>query len=177
MDRVIESFGWAGSMVSWRRLGRFTHAERMARWRSNEGNGASGRRAAVVLSVHQVGPQLVEISCESLAWIERQVEAADKCFVARTDSAGDCAQSGSHLCGVLRFQIVVDENDHRERKGFRSENFGGLFDVIVEDAKLVFLKIGDKIAPAVFGSDREDNEIGIDADFGPRFALLGGGVW
>ncbi len=30
---------------------------------------------------------------------------------------------------------------------------------------------------AIFGGDGENDEIGIDADFGSSFALLGGGLW
>ncbi len=138
MDGVIKSFGWAGPQVSRRRLGWFAHAERMARWRRNERDGASSRRAAVFLGVLQVRPELVEVAAESFRWIERQVETADEGFVAGTDSGGDGSQSGSHLCGILRFQIVVDEDNQRERKGFSSENFDGLVDFIVEDVELVF---------------------------------------
>src|SRR6266436_3905830 len=119
MHGVVQGFGWAGPKVSRRRLGRFAHAERMGRRRGNEGDWAGGRRAAVVLSVLQFGPQLIEIAGESLAWIERQVEAADEGFVAGTDSGGYGAQSGSHLCGILRFQVIVDEN--HQRKGIASD--------------------------------------------------------
>ena len=38
------------------------------------------------------------------------------------------------------------------------------------------MKIRNEIAVAIFGSDREDDEIGIDADLGSGFALLGGGL-
>ena len=147
----------------------------MARWRGNEWDGASCRRTAVVLGILQVCPQLVEIAGESFRSIESQVETADEGLVARTNSSGDGAQSGSHLCGIHRFQIVVDEHDQRERKGFGSEHFCLLFDVIVEDAELVFPQIRHKMALTIFSDDREHDQIGIDADFGSHFALLGGG--
>ncbi len=101
MHGIVKGFSWAGPKVSRRCLGRFAHAERMARRRGNEGDWAGGRRPAVVLSVLQFGPQLIEIAGESLAWLERQVEAADEGFVAGTDSGSDGAQTGGHLCGVI----------------------------------------------------------------------------
>src|SRR6266550_74979 len=176
MDGVVERFGWAGRKVSWRRRGWFSHSEWMARWRGNEWDGASCRRTAVGLGILQVCPQLVEIAGESFRSIESQVETADEGLVARTNSSGDGAQSGSHLCGIHRFQIVVDEDDQRERKSFGSENVNGLFNVVVVDAELFPMKIRNEIAVTIFGSHREDDEIGIDTDLGSGFALLGGGL-
>jgi len=39
------------------------------------------------------------------------------------------------------------------------------------------LKIRNEIAVEIFGRGSEHNEIGINADFGSGFALLGGGLW
>lgn len=36
------------------------------------------------------------------------------------------------------------------------------------------MKIRNEVAEAIFDSDREDDEVGIDADFGSGFALLSG---
>jgi hypothetical protein len=39
------------------------------------------------------------------------------------------------------------------------------------------LKIRNEIAVEIFGGDSEDDKIGINADFGSGFALLGGRLW
>src|SRR2546421_5776953 len=113
MDGVVKCFGWAGTKVSRCRLGRFAHSEWMARWRGDEGDGAGSRRAAMTLGILQMGPYLGDEAAKSLTVIRREVKAADDGLVVETDSGSDGAQSGSHLCSVLRFQIVVDQDDKR----------------------------------------------------------------
>jgi hypothetical protein len=156
--------GWAGSRLVGAAWG-FT--QRMTRWWSNrKGTVAEGRCGQGVL---QVGPWPVR-SCESsldrTTGRERQMRPR-----RRTDSAIDCAQSGSHLAASL----ISGRRRRRRpsREALRSENFGGLFDVIVEDAKLLSEDRG-QIARRSF-SDR--GTTGSRGDFGPRFALLCGGLW
>src|SRR5207249_6401131 len=51
MDGIVESFGWAGTKISRRGQGRFDHSELVTRWRSDKGDGAGRRGAAVILSI------------------------------------------------------------------------------------------------------------------------------
>ena len=68
--------------------------------------------------------------------------------------------------GVFGFQIVVDEDDEGEREGFLGEDVDGLFDVVVEDAEVGLAEVGNELAILVFYGDREDDEVGVDGDFG-----------
>ena len=113
-------------------------------------------------------------SLTSLSWslvkpfagVKKLVEAADKGFVLGAHAADDGFEAGLHLFGVFVLQVVVDQDDHRERKGFGGEDVDVLLDVILEDAELVAAEVRDEFAAVVLDGDGEDDEVGINGDTG-----------
>jgi hypothetical protein len=93
----------------------------------------------VILNILELGPEFVEIAREGFAGIKVEVETAHQGFVVGADSSSDGAERGGHLGGVLGLEVVIDEDDERKRESFGGEDVDGLFDVLVEDAKIGFL--------------------------------------
>ena len=83
---------------------------------------------------------------------------------------------GDYLGGVFGFEVVVNQHDERERKRFDGEKINGLFDLAVEDAEVGLLQVGDEFAELVLYGDRENDEVGVDANSCLGFAGLWGVV-
>src|ERR1700676_3736516 len=98
--------------------------------------------------------------------MEKLIEAAEERFVFRAHAADNGVETRLHLRGVFVFEVVVDEDDHGERERFGGEDLDALFDVVLEDAKFVFAKVGHEVAGAILDGNGENDEAGIDGDPG-----------
>ena len=107
----------------------------------------------------QFGEEFVLIPSEALTRVKVGIEAADESFIIGAQSRNDGGDTRFDLFGVLRFEVVVEQDDYGQRKGFGREKLDALFDVVVEDAKFVASKIGNETALAVFYGDREKNVV------------------
>src|ERR1700676_3054590 len=132
MDGVVESLGGAGAGLDGNGLLRFADTFGMGGRCGDVGNRACGGWTAVAFDIFQIGPELVEVAAESVAGIKVEVESADQGFVVGADTCGNGAERGGHLGRVLGFEVVVDEDDEREREGFGGEDVDGLLDVLIE---------------------------------------------
>jgi len=63
------------------------------------------------------------------------------------------------LFSIIGFQIIVDKHNQREGKGLRRENINGLFHVVVEYSKLLFLKLRNQISVPIFHRYGQDDEV------------------
>ena len=86
---------------------------------------------------------LVGIVRKPLTWIKLQVETTHENFIVGGDPSCNRPKAGGHLFGFNRSQIVVNEYNKRERESLGSENINRLFNLVVEDAKLMLLKVGN----------------------------------
>ena len=118
-----------------------------------------------MLDAYEIGPDFVEIAGEFVLRMKVEIETADEDFIGGTDATGDGAESRRHLCGVFGSEVVVNENDEREREGFLGEDIDGLLDVVVENVEFGLAKVGDEIALLVLDGDGEDDEVGVYGDF------------
>jgi hypothetical protein len=78
------------------------------------------------------------------------------------------------LFSIIGFQIIVDKDNQREGKGFRRENIDGLFGVVVEYSKFLLLKFGNQISVPIFHCYGQDDQVGINPDFGLSLTLRTG---
>ena len=120
----------------------------------------------------EFGDQFILVTGETLARVKVGVEAADEGFIVGTESGNDRGKAGFELLGVLGFQIVVEEDDGRKRESFCGEKLDTLLDVVVENAKLFFVEVGDQAAGGVLNGDRQEDV----ADIELKGGLAVGGV-
>src|SRR5258707_10730574 len=102
--------------------------------------------------------------------MEKFVEAADKRLVIQAKPPNHRIQALANLLPVLFLEVVVEKNDHRQRKSFRGKDINFLFDIVFKDAEFVPLQICNEIARAVLHRYRKNNEVGADADLRSRLA-------
>src|ERR1700731_3005883 len=103
------------------------------------------------------------------------IEAAGDGFVFGAEAADNRVQAGLHVIGVFVLQVVVDEDDHGERKGLGGEDVDALLDVILEDAKFVATQVRHEFAGVAFDGDGQNDEIGIYGNAGLGVGERGGG--
>jgi len=60
------------------------------------------------------------------------IETADKASSLLLRPARMAGETGFDLFGVFGFEVVVEQDYHREGKSFRGEKFQALFDAVVE---------------------------------------------
>src|SRR5580698_3157020 len=102
--------------------------------------------------------------------MEKLVEAANEGFVEVAHAADDGIEAVLDFFRILRFQIVVDQNDHRKRESLGREHIDSLLDVVFQNAKFVFAEIGYQAAGAVFYGDGQDHQVGVNSNLCPRIA-------
>ena len=106
--------------------------------------------------------QLLRIARESVTGVKLQIETGDENLVARGDPSCNSAEAGGHLFRFDGFQIVIDEHNKRERESLGSENIDRLFNLVIENSKLMLLKVRNQLTVAIFDSYRQDYQIRID---------------
>jgi hypothetical protein len=85
--------------------------------------------------------QLVGITGKPLTWIKLQVETAHENLVARGDPSCNRPEARGYLFGFNGFQIVINENNQRERESLGSKNIDRLFNLVIEYAELMLLQV------------------------------------
>src|SRR6201984_2020557 len=87
------------------------------------------------------------------------VEAADESFVIAAEAAEDGGEAGLNLLGVFGFEVVVEQDDNRERESFRGEKFEALFDVVIENAEFAAGEVSDETAFTILYGDGQKHVV------------------
>jgi hypothetical protein len=72
-----------------------------------------------------------------------------------------------HLFGSLRFQVIVEEHNRRQRRRLGRKESDPLLNSIFQDAEFILPKISNQIATTVLYRDGDDNQFGSNGDGGP----------
>src|SRR5712671_6982892 len=91
--------------------------------------------------------------------MKKLVEAADKSLVVQAQTPDHRVQALPHLLRILVFEVVVQKDDHRQRKGLRREDIDFLLHIVFKDAKFVTLQVRNKITGSVLHRDRKNHQI------------------
>ncbi len=92
------------------------------------------------------------------------VEFGDGDFVVGAEAGGHGDETFLHLLGGLGGHVVIDEQHGRERRAIGGKHVDALLDVVFEDAELVLAEVGGQPTGGVFHGDRNEDEIGTDAN-------------
>lgn len=131
--------------------------------------GTAGRRSGGGrgdFGTAKFGDKFVLIPGETLTFVEGLVEAADEGFVIGAEAADDGTKTGLDLAGVFGLEVIVNENDQRERESLDGEVENLLFDIVLKHAEFVFAKIGYQSTLAVLDGYGQNDKGGIQDDSG-----------
>src|SRR5439155_14955751 len=76
----------------------------------------------------QLGEEFVLVAEEALPQVEKLVKPADEGLIVQAQARNHRPQTFGNLLGILRFQVVVNQQNHRNGGRFRSEVNDLLFD-------------------------------------------------
>ncbi len=90
---------------------------------------------------------------KSIAGMEKLIEAADEGFVFQAQPSNHGVEALANFLRVFLFEVVVQQDDHRQRKGFRGKNIDLLLHIIFKHAEFVALQVRNEVAGAVLDRD------------------------
>src|SRR5215467_9050411 len=124
------------------------------------------RRGAAVVDSRpvQLGEELVLIAGKAFARMKVHIEAANEGFVAGAEPRYNSREARFHLPGVLRFQIVVQQDDRGEGERFRGKIFHPLLHLVVENAEIGACQVGNQAPGPVLYRDRQDHKVHVDTE-------------
>lgn len=95
-------------------------------------------------------------------------------FISRAESGGNGDEAFLNFLCLFIGEVVVDEDDGRERKGIRVEEDDLLFGAILEDFEIVALQAGNELPASVFDGDWDEDKIRAGNDSGADALLRKG---
>ena len=105
----------------------------------------------------QLGEESVLVADETFPHVEKLVKSADEGLIVQGQAGNHGPQIFTNLLGILRFQVVVNQQNHGNGNRFRSEVNDLLFDGILEDSKFVSPQVGDQPPGPVLHGDGHHN--------------------
>src|SRR6185437_2601901 len=141
-----------------------------ARWSGHDhGRSAGNARVEglflICTNLLELGKQGVIVRGEIHHQLWILIEAHERYFVIGTESGGDAVEAFLDLLGFFGGQIVIENHDGGNRERFIPKKADGLFDVVLEDAKVVLLQVRDKISVGILHRDGDKHVGGANDNF------------
>src|SRR5580692_640875 len=96
---------------------------------------------AIQLRTPKLRKQLVLIARKPLARMKKLVEPANERLIQIAHPANNGVEAVLHLFGVPFFQVVIDQNDHRQRETLVREHIDSLLHIVFKNTNLVLPEI------------------------------------
>src|SRR6185437_1824249 len=172
VDGIVDVFGDAvGVRTHKRNIGGAAESLTVdARWSGHDHRWSAGD--ARVETVFLICTNLLELCKQGVIvrgkihhqlWIF--IEAHERHFVIGTESSGDAVEAFLDLLGFLGGEIVVENDNGGNRERFIPKKTDGLFDVVLENAKVVLLQVRDKISAGILYRDGDKHVGRADHNF------------
>src|SRR6266513_1610583 len=114
-------------------------------------------RLIVQMRPLQLGEEFVLVADEAFRQVEKLDKSADEGLIVQGEAGNHGPQTFTNLLGILRLQVVVNQQNHGNGNRFRSEVNDLLFYGILEDSKFVSPQAGDQPPGPVIDGDGHHN--------------------
>src|SRR5260370_41033217 len=101
---------------------------------------------------------------EALSFLKGKIEPSDESSFVHAEAGNDRSKTLETLFGMLRFQVVVNQQDHGKGNRLSLEGGDSLFDIVFKYAEFVAPQVWHEPSRRIFNCHRDDHLIDGDPD-------------